>query len=186
MRHLVCAALLLAAPVSAQTLADNSEGRIRVAGNELLIDAKNLDAAAIRLGAPEAQGGLGKISFDALAGSRKEMVLFIGAQSPGRGGEFSLNLLRPGGSSTDANMVKVLWGNHEQGIHFTLPIFAPNLGGGSGGLQDYIASPDGRFRLYMQGDGNVVRYEIVETTLCPRWSEFTGTIPPSAMPAPCN
>ena len=177
--------LLLGGPVTAQTLADNSEGRVRVAGNELLVDAKNLDAAAIRLGAPPEQGGLGKISFDVLGGSRTEKVLLIGAQSPGAGGEVSLNLLRPGGGSTDDAMIKVLEVNHEGGFRFRLPVTfeaGTNIsGGGSSG--DYLAS--GRFWLYQQGDGNVVNYELVQGVLCARWSIWTGAIPKHTAMAPC-
>lgn len=176
-------ASLLSVQASAQTLADNSEGRVRVAGNELLIDAKNLDAAALRLGAPPEQGGLGKISFDALFGSRKEMTLLIGAQSPDGGGEFSLNLLRPGGGSVDADMVKVLEVNHEGGFRFRLPVtFEAGVHISAAG--DSIGA--GVWRLYQQADGNLVQYELVQHVLCARWSTWTGPIPKHTAQGVCR
>lgn len=169
---------ILAAPVAGQTLADNSEGRVRVAGNELLVESKVLDPSAIRLRAPAEQGGSGKISFDA---GTTEKVLIIGAQSPGSGGEMSLNLLIPGGGSTDDAMKKVLEVNHEGGFRFRLPVtFEAGVSGGAI-AGDHLGS--GNFVLYQQGDGNVVSYEVVQGTMwCPRWSIWTGIIPKANWP----
>lgn len=180
-RILLVLLLALATDAHAQSgctvLAENAEGRLRFCGNELLVESKVLDPSAIRLRAPSEQGGLGKISFDA---GTKEMVLIIGAQSPGKGGELSLNFLKPGGSSTDADMLKVLSSSHEEGFGFRLPIFAPGSSGGP--ASDCLRTADGRWQLCQQGDGNAAQYQAVQTLWCPRWSTWTGLIPSSAWP----
>jgi hypothetical protein len=135
-------------------LDDNSTGIVTVVGNELLVDAKDIDAAALRLGAPAGQGTMAKISMDVQddpgsRSGRKEMVCITGAQSRGKGGEFSVSLLKPGGQSVDADMVKVIEANHEDGISFKLPISAPNLQGAGGGNQFFsLDAVSGRRLLF--------------------------------------
>ena len=175
--------LMLTMPAAGQTLAENGNGRMRVAGNEFIAESKTDDPSAVRLRAPATQGSSGKISFDA---GTTEHTLLVGAQSPGRGGEFSLYLLRPGEGSTDEAMAKVLEVNHEGGFRFRLPIFAPNLDGDRGGATDHLVSPSGRWWLYIQDDGSIVRYELVDGVLCARWSEWTGPIPKHTGTEPCS
>jgi hypothetical protein len=68
--------LFVSAAAEAQ-IADNSDGRVKVQGNELLVESKVDDPAAVRVGAPETQRGLGKISFDVLGPSRDEVLLIL-------------------------------------------------------------------------------------------------------------
>ena len=95
-----------------------------------------------------------------------------------RGGEFYLGLKIPGTATTDEAMFDALVATYRDGFHFNLPIYAPNL-------QDkvvtssFIQSPNGRFRTYIQDDGNLVTYEVMQpgNWLRPVWSSATGAIP---------
>ena len=105
---------------------------------------------------------MGKISFDS---GTTEKVLIIGAQSPGGGGELSTNLLRPGGSSNDADMIKTYYANHEDGHRFLIPAHGF---GGNGGITARLYSS--RFVYQLQDDpasgpyGRIVVYATNGTT----------------------
>lgn len=190
-------ATLLVTSASAQTLADNGEGRARVAGNELLIESKINDPAAVRVGAPDTQNSVGKWSFDVLIGSsRDEIVMFQGKQTlygDRPGGVWWGGIKRPNfGVGDDAAMFNWLEVSYNEGVRFHLPIYAPNLTGG-GAASDHLQA--GAFGLYIQTDGNFVIYERVGETQCPRWAitwigsyyrNGTGYIDPAILEPRCR
>ena len=179
--------VLLASPLHAQEkeLNETSMGSLRHEGNAMLNDSKVDDPSEYRGGAPATQRSLMKISGDVVEGSRREEVVLIQLKQTGegvpdhqRGGEFYLGLKIPGTSTTDEAMFDALVATYRDGFHFHLPIHAPNL-------QDkvvvtsFIQSPNGRFRTYIQDDGNLVTYEVKQpgNWLRPVWSSMTGAIP---------
>lgn len=170
----------------AQTVADNPDGRVRVAGNELLVESKTEDPSAVRVGAPSAQTSVGKFSFDVLIGpSRDEIVMFQGKQTEygsRPGGLWWGGVKIPGfGVGDDRAMFNWVEVSYRDGIRFHLPVYAPQfigpLGVGLAGQGDHLSSD--RWRLYVQGDGNLVLYELIGDTLCARWAitwiAFNGT-----------
>lgn len=175
MRRLLIIILVLVlggAPAAAQTLADNSEGKVEVRGNETLTDSKINDPAAVRVGAPSSQNSVGKHSFDALIGSsRDELVMFQGKQTTygnRPGGVWWAGIKQPNfGVGDDAAMFNWAEVSYREGIRFHLPVYAPNLTGG-GGVADHLQA--GAFGLYIQTDGNFVIYERVGETQCARWA----------------
>jgi hypothetical protein len=181
--------VLLWSPVYAQQkeLNETSMGRLRHEGNAMLNDSKVDDPSEYRGGAPATQRSLVKISGDVVEGSRREEVVLIQLKQTGegvpdhqRGGEFYLGLKIPGTGTTDKAMFDALVATYRDGFHFNLPIYAPNL-------QDkvvtssFIQSPNGRFRTYLQDDGNLVTYEVMPpgNRLRPVWSSMSGAIPQS-------
>ena len=185
------AALLVVAPAARaqqppQTLATNSRGTVKVEGNEILTDSKILDAAAVRVGAPRglSSGGGGKFSYDVLLpdGTRREIALTTAGEGV-NGPEWGLTILRKLGNTQDEDQIRVIEATAE-GIEFRVPISAPNIARRPTG--DSITSADGRFTTVIQNDGNLVTYEAIDLTWCPRWSSWTGVIAKSELPAPCN
>jgi hypothetical protein len=186
---------LVASSVAAQVLADNGQGQVRVAGNELLVESKVNDPAAVRVAAPETQNGVGKISFDALVGSsRDEIVLLQGKQTTyghRPGGLFWAGIKKPDfGVGDDQAMFNWLEVSYRDGVRFHLPIYAPNLAGGSA-PRSFLAA--GRFELHLQdSDGNFVLYERLEEAYCPRWAitwlpyNGTGYVDRAVLDPPCN
>jgi hypothetical protein len=191
---LVLASILvvLASPVYAQEkeLNETKMGSLRHEGNAMFNDSKVDDPSEYRGGAPATQRSLVKISGDVVEGSRREEVVLIQLKQTGdgvpdhqRGGEFYLGLKIPGTATTDEAMFDALVATYRDGFHFNLPIHAPNL-------QDkavttpFIQSPNGRFRTYIQDDGNLVTYEVMQpgNWLRPVWSSATGTIPDRPAP----
>lgn len=179
----------------AQTLVDNSEGKTEVRGNELLQDSKINDPSAVRVGAPSSQNSVGKHSFDALIGSsRDELVMFQGKQTTygsRPGGVWWAGIKRPNfGAGDDAAMYNWAEVSYNEGIRFYLPVYAPNLTGGAAAPAQMIR--DGAFGLYIQVDGNLVVYERVGETQCPRWAitwlpyNGTGYIDRAVLAPPCR
>jgi hypothetical protein len=181
--------VLLASPLYAQEkeLNETSMGSLRHGGNAMLNDSKVDDPSEYRGGAPATQRSLLKISGDVVEGTRREEVVLIQLKQTGagvpdqqRGGEFYLGLKIPGTGTTDNAMFDALVATYRDGFHFNLPIYAPNL-------QDkvvtssFIQSPNGRFRTYIQDDGNLVTYEVMQpgNWLRPVGSSVTGAIPKS-------
>lgn len=183
-------------PLLAQTvLADNAEGHVEIRGNETLTDSKINDPAAVRVGAPSSQNSVGKHSFDALIGSsRDELVMFQGKQTlygNRPGGVWWCGIKKPNfGVGDDAAMFNWCEVSYNEGIRFHLPVYAPNLNGGAA-ITDHLQA--GAFGLYIQTDGNLVIYERVGETQCPRWAMNylivlgpPGTIDRNTLAPPCN
>jgi hypothetical protein len=177
--------VLLASPVYAQEkeLNETSVGRLRHEGNAVLNDSKVDDPAEYRGGAPATQGSLVKISGDVVDGSRRDEVVLIQLKQTSdhqRGGEFYLGLKIPGSGTTDEAMFGALVANYRDGFHFNLPIYAPNLPE-KPVPSSFIQSPNGRFRTYIEDDGSLVTYEVMQPggQLRPVWSSKSGAIPPT-------
>lgn len=184
--------VLLASTVYAQEseLSDTRMGSLRHEGNAMLNDSKVDDPSEYRGGAPATQRSLVKISGDVVEGSRREEVVLIQLKQTGdgvpdheRGGEFYLGLKIPGTGTTDDAMFDALVATYRDGFRFNLPIYAPNLHEGVAATS-FIQSPNGRFRTYMQDDGNLVTYEVMQpgNRLRPIWSSMTGVIPHDPAP----
>ena len=178
--------VLLASPVYAQEreLNETSMGRSRHDGNAMLNDSKVDDPSEYRGGAPATQRSLVKISGDVVEGSHREEVVLIQLKQTGdrqRGGEFYLGLKIPGTGTTDEAMFDALVATYRDGFHFNLPIYAPNLPD-TAVTPSFIQSPNGRFRTYIQDDGDLVTYEVMQpgNWLRPVWSRMTGAIPQSS------
>jgi len=178
--------VLLASPVYAQEreLNETSMGRLRHDGNAMLNDSKVDDPSEYRGGAPATQRSLVKISGDVVEGSHREEVVLIQLKQTGdrqRGGEFYLGLKIPGTGTTDEAMFDALVATYRDGFHFNLPIYAPNLPD-TAVTPSFIQSPNGRFRTYIQDDGDLVTYEVMQpgNWLRPVWSRMTGAIPQSS------
>ena len=172
--------VLLASPVYAQEkeLNDTSMGRLRHEGNAMLNDSKVDDPSEYRGGAPATQRSLVKISGDVVEGSHREEVVLIQLKQTGdrqRGGEFYLGLKIPGTGTTDEAMFDALVATYRDGFHFNLPVYAPNLPD-TAVTPSFIQSPNGRFRTYIQDDGDLVTYEVMQpgNWLRPVWSSMTG------------
>ena len=183
---LVSIVVLLSSPVNAQEkeLNETTMGRLRHDGNAMLNDSKLDDPSEYRVGAPATQRSLVKISGDVVEGSHREEVVLIQLKQTGdgqRGGEFYLGLKIPGTGTTDEAMFDALVATYRDGFHFNLPIYAPNLPD-TAVTPSFIQSPNGRFRTYIQDDGDLVTYEVMQpgNWLRPVWSRMTGAIPQSS------
>jgi len=183
---LVSIVVLLASPVYAQEkeLNETTMGRLRHDGNAMLNDSKVDDPSEYRGGAPATQRSLVKISGDVVEGSHREEVVLIQLKQTGdrqRGGEFYLGLKIPGTGTTDEAMFDALVATYRDGFHFNLHIYAPNLPD-TAVTPSFIQSPNGRFRTYIQDDGDLVTYEVMQpgNWLRPVWSRMTGAIPQSS------
>jgi hypothetical protein len=71
---------LFASAAAEAQIADNSVGRVKVQGNELLVESKVDDPRRSASARPRRRRGLGKISFDVLGPSHDEVVLIQGKQ----------------------------------------------------------------------------------------------------------
>ena len=178
--------VLLVSPVYAQEkeLNETSMGRLRHDGNAMLNDSKVDDPSEYRGGAPATQRSLVKISGDVVEGSHREEVVLIQLKQTGdrqRGGEFYLGLKIPGTGTTDEAMFDALVATYRDGFHFNLPIYAPNLPD-TAVTPSFIQSPNGRFRTYIQDDGDLVTYEVMQpgNWLRPVRSSMTGASPQSS------
>jgi hypothetical protein len=192
---LVLASMLvvLASPLYAQEkeLNETNMGSLRHEGNAMLNDSKVDDPSEYRGGAPATQRSLVKISGDVVEGGRREEVVLIQLKQTGegvpdrqRGGEFYLGLKIPGTATTDEAMFDALVATYRDGFHFNLPIHAPNLQD-KAVTSSFIQSPNGRFRTYIQDDGNLATYEVMQpgNWLRPVWSSTTGAVAQSTTPS---
>ena len=145
---------------------DEEKGRLSFATsgnmNELMVDSKVEDPAAVRVGAP-AGGALGKISGDRLVVdpdtgevSRKEKCLVILKEDPTLGGLIEFYTQNPN-TEDDANMVRR---------------FSVSSAGISNG--DTLISQDRHYKVQLQGDGNLVVTDLHNNQ--PIWSWMTGAI----------
>ena len=149
----------------------------------MLNDSKVDDPSEYRGGAPATQRSLVKISGDVVEGSRREEVVLIQLKQTAdhqRGGEFYLGLKIPGTGTTDEAMFDALVATYRDGFHFNLPVYAPNLPD-KAVTPSFIQSPNGRFRTYIQDDGNLVTYEVMpDNSLRPVWSSMSAAISQSS------
>ena len=141
-------------------LAENSSGKLTFGEpstiNELCIESKEEDPAALRVGAPAGEA-LGKISGDRLVpGSRKEKTLIILKENPVFGGFYEFYCQRPG-TEDDANMVRVM----RLGLN---------------GLELFVPIRKGQFILQLQDDGNFVVYDTSPSPWRALWSWLTGAL----------
>lgn len=163
-----------------QVLADTPIGWAAHEGNEGEFGAKNADPAKVRITTPinEDGGGGGVVSFNAnryfgrinFGGDQLEMAMIrVEQASDVRGqlgnlkGEFNF-LLNDGSGQDDAAMRKPLAFTWNQVTRFEPALaasfaahLAPYLGSGGGGSR--MVSPDGRYWLQLQTDGNYVIYD---------------------------
>lgn len=173
---------------------DLPDGQIKPVGqNEVALDSHVDDPPKFRLGVKrllESWGrSLGAFSGDLVHqnGSREEMVLVQLKETEDaqgrttRGGELYVGLKRPGTESKDDAMIDVLVANVEQGFHFRLPVYAPNLTGETPLPQSARVSrfwsDDGRYVYNVQGDatpefphGRIVQYATNGTTDESQWT----------------
>ena len=130
-------------------LNDNADGILWARGNETVQDAKNADAAKVRVGGP--QGGA--FSADLTAGGpderRTEVVVLAGGRSYLGGGELGISVWDGTEPITDLSQRKVIEIRHNE-IEFKVPV--KGLGGA-------VVSPSGRYHAIMQDDGNFVVYD---------------------------
>lgn len=165
-------------------IADTSNGQLRLQGNETITDAKDADAAKVRVGSrhvPGKSGGGGAYSFDVIeevseGNHRTEAVVMVGGFN-GSGGELGICIWNGVEPITDPGQPKVVEMRHNE-IEFKVPIRAPNLAGG--GVTDTMWAPDGRTFTQQQSDGNFVTYTASapwsKANATAVWSAWTGKI----------
>ena len=151
-------------------IAETDNGQLRIQGNEVIIDAKDADAAKFRVGArhvPGESGGGGAYSFDVIEevseGSRRTEAVLLNGGFNGVGGELSVTIWDGSQPITDASQRKAIEIRHDE-VEFKVPVkfSAGVIGGSSGGSNEFatgISSRNGRYRLQVQDDGNLVYYD---------------------------
>lgn len=139
---------------------ESANGQCRLQGNEVIIDAKDLDAAKFRVGSRRvdgAHGGGGAYSFDTIErveeGSRRTEVAVLTGSYNGRVGEVGLSIWDGTEPITDASQKKVAEFYPDR-VEFKVPIQAPNLGAAPG---SFLKA--GHYELHLQGDRNLVLYD---------------------------
>lgn len=203
---LALAFTLVVGNVSAQeTIRESNQGRLWWSEiNEVIMDSKIADASKFRVGAPfelGESGGGGAFSFDVIdglegspAGRRVEAVLITGSMNSFLGGELGIHILKrgTGANISDAAQIKVMETTSEY-VQFNVPVrFTAGTSGGSNlpsspppstvRPSEQVFSPNGTFVLAVQDDGNLVQYQVVDTTWCPRWASIQGLLPNSMWP----
>jgi hypothetical protein len=139
----------------------NTVGYVRtINDNELTIDSLMRDPPKQRVSIHEdlVESNVGGFSANRLRDDgqhHEDGLLMFRLTSDRRGGAFYI-AVRPKGSD-HADVQEVMYGDLE-GVHFRVPVFAPNLGGG-GGISSFLRSPNGRYELELQDDGNFVIYD---------------------------
>lgn len=186
-----------------QTIKDSGQGRLWFTGiNETVQDSKFPDASKFRVGAPfllGESGGGGAFSWDVIwpsnipgmsRGKRIEVALLTGAMNRQGGGEMGLFLTRTGtwGHIDDSAQVRIFEATSE-GFEFRVPVrFSAGATLTGVGEINTVYSTQRTYALSVQDDGNIVQYQDVGGTWCPRWAIWQGTIPRTAWPAgsPCR
>lgn len=170
----------------ARTILHNDErGFVIAEGNELTIGSKIDDPPKLRLTYPisSSGGGGGAISYNASTSAgticwgsdQHEMAMDrVEQASDVRGNTANLKaernfLLNDGSGSSDSAMQKPLSFIWNAITKILLP-----LTGGGGGSSNFVQSDNGRFRLYVQGDGNLVLYDVSTAPWTAMWN--TGTV----------
>jgi hypothetical protein len=170
-------------------IVDLSEGFVEgIEKNEFGVVSTTDDPPKIRQGVDKrvlgTHGGrsLGCLSFDVVildaygrVASRDEHVLQQGKRTDAAGGEWYLGLKRPGMGSTDEAMGDAVTASWEEGFRSRMPVYAPafyTLSGEQfaapaatpaptrGGSVNILVAPGGETELHMQGDGNLVVYDV--------------------------
>ena len=164
-------------------LSETSNGQLRMQGNEIIIDAKDADAAKFRVGSrhvPGQSGGGGAYSFDLIdraeeGSPRKEVVVLVGGYN-GQQGELGIcvwNGQEPFGDATQIKVMEIR-GNE---IEFKVPVKGLTVAPSAPASAAELRSSDGRWVTVQQGDGNLVQYEILANgAWVARWSSWTGRI----------
>ena len=210
---LALALTVYAAPASAQVYLHTLEhALVKAFANEFAIDQKGTgnppqptwnDPVKLRFGAFAPTNYYGAISGDRLLNdatnpTRHEKILIALKEDAEFSGEarrpmIQFQVQRAADTYEDADMRKVLTLTGDYAL-FHRPIYAPNLNGGESGPPAYLQA--GAYQLHLQaGDGNFVLYEMVSSTMCPRWALIwlgsyywngTGLVDPAALAPPCN
>lgn len=158
------------------------------------------DPVKLRFGAFAPTNYYGAISGDRLFGdkdwpSRHEKTLIAFKLDAEFAGEarrpmVQFQIQQAADTFADADMKKTLSMTAGYAL-FHVPIYAPNLSGGSVPVPGSLAA--GAYQLHVQGsDGNVVVYERVGEVMCPRWAvnwlmaNSTGVVDRSVLSPPCN
>jgi len=172
-------------------LDDNDRGTLMVEGNETMMTSKVVegDAAKFRVRAPVVpgqSGGGGAYSWDVrdhVDDKWKEVQLITGAMNGARGGEGKLIVLMEGGVIDDAHQKTVIeWDSTK--VEFKVPISAPGLGVGGGGMVNRLYS--GRFVYQLQDDppsgplGRIVVYATHGTLDESQWTAV-GVLTPTPL-----
>ena len=135
-------------------LAETSNGQLRIQGNEVIIDAKDDDASKFRVGSRNG----GAYSFDQITevaegNRRNEVIVITGGRTQAGGGELGISIWDGSEPISDFGQKKVAEFRHNE-IEFKVPIR-----GLTAGPSNELRSPNGRFVLAIQDDGNLVVYD---------------------------
>lgn len=140
----------------------NDVGSFRtINDNEMTLDSFMRDPAKYRVAIHEnmVESNIGGFSANRVRDDgqhHEDGLLMFRLTSDKQGGAFYI-AVRPKGSD-HADVKEVMYGDLE-GVHFKVPIFAPNLQNSGGGR---FYHEGGRFCTVYQADGHVVQYEIAD------------------------
>lgn len=150
-------------------LAETSYGDLYFVGNELLVRSKNADPPKVRLQAPAASLSKGTISFDTRRpdGRYEEIAFILGKQDEryranpyNYTGQIDFNVRRyiPG-TPDDPQMRKIVEANWDRWL-FHVPMGMDSNPASPPPVSPFeIRSPNGRFIIVVQDDGNIVAYD---------------------------
>lgn len=155
-------------------IADSSYGELYFEGNELIVRSLNDDPPKVRLEAPAGSLSKGLITWGTRRpdGRFEELALLQGKQDERHRddpydftGEIDLFCRRfVPGTGDDGQFLRVATIRHD-GVTFYVPAVSGEL----------LRSNNGRYRLVMQGDGNLVVYDDGEEGR-PIWSSWHGVL----------
>jgi len=148
-------------------IAETDEGRLELHGNELeLYDTTGDDPVAIRLRSKN--GGIGKVSFDTpdgRGGWTEVGYLFgkldeRGRRDPAHAGKIEFEFWQSGSRDSDGGRLFTV---RHDGVRLEGP------------PSSFLRSPNGRFDVEIQDDGNLVVYDEAQDHR-PVWSRFSGNL----------
>lgn len=159
-------------------LAETQNGQLRIQGNEVIVDAKDDDASKFRVGSRNGGG----YSFDQITevsegNRRNEIIVLTGGRTQQGGGELGFNIWNGVEPISDAGQIKVAEFRHNE-IEFKVPLRGIQFSTSASQLR----SPNGKYALAIQDDGNLVVYDTDKDNNPstrwwePIWSWFTGKI----------
>jgi hypothetical protein len=171
---------------SAQKIAETDNGRLDLVSNELLLTAVDVDPPKMRLHARTEQLVKGAYTWATQRqdGKYEEVAMLIGKQDErvrenpyDFTGAIEFFIRKWVQGTPDDSQFRRKLTILSDGAWFDVPIYAPNIsngtGGGSTAAPTYLQSPDGRYQLHAQGDGNLVWYDTATTPWTALWN--TGT-----------